>query len=70
MAIDAVRLRHPPRATLPNAESITRHIVAVLLKQEDTYQFQNRHMQIKGMATRAASQSEEVTPLHIMPETA
>lgn len=69
MGIDAVRRAHPSRAALLNAGSITRHIFAVLLEHEDTYQFQNRHMQIEGTATRAVSQSEEVTRLDIIPET-
>ena len=57
-------------ATLPNEDSITRLIGAVLLEQNDEYQLQNRYMQIEGMAALATPQIEEVPPLKITPKAA
>ena len=54
----------------PNEDSITRLIGAVLLEQNDEYQFQNRYMQIEYMAVLATPQIEGVTPLQITPKAA
>ncbi len=54
----------------PNEDSITRLTGAVLLKQNDEYQLQNRYMPVEGMAALATLQIEDVPPLQSTPKAA
>jgi putative transposase len=50
---------------IPNEDSITRLIGAVLLEQNDQYQLQCRYMQLEGMTALATPKIEEVAQLQI-----
>lgn len=55
------------RARLPDENSITRLIRAVLLERNDEYQLQNRYTQIEGIASLATPQIEKNPPLRLRP---